>query len=254
MSAPSALEKARQRFADIVAARQQWDVSVSVTAHALTPAEAIGKPDRDDFPLQTDHEKMIEAEVLGAKGQAFTDRPGNFQGTLRDVLDLSLDTNRNRAFFIATLNAAAHHAGITARTVHCKDDEPTRCARRLAVSLKLQRPDAKIGIIGLQPALAEAIISKYSSEQVILSDLQVEKIGTAINGVKIRDGSVDNFSVVDDADIILITGTTLVNGSFDALFNYLTNQKKDYFIFGVTCAAVSSLLDYNRYCPFGRNR
>jgi len=249
----ASLEKVRQKIGAIIESNHLLDKTVSVAARPLSSQEAIGKPDRSDFPLQEGKERLIEAVVLNSKGQAFTDQPGNFQGTIKDILSLPLDDNFNRAVFTSTINAVALSLGMTSGTLHCRDDAPARCARRLAVSLKLQRPDAIIGQIGLQPAMASAIINRFGSGQVILSDLQSDMIGSSFEGVTIRNGENDNFTLIDESDVILITGTTIINNSFDALYNYLNSRKKEYMIFGITCSAVSNLLNLNRYCPFGRN-
>ena len=54
-----------------------------VSARTLSAKEAIGNPDRDDFPLLKGKEFMVEASFRGAKGQAFTDMPGNYKGYLK---------------------------------------------------------------------------------------------------------------------------------------------------------------------------
>lgn len=73
---------------------------------ALSPEEAIGITERKDFPILTGKDVMVQAECAGAKGQAFTDAPAIFNGTLQQVyqLDLSGDS-QNRGIFIASLNA-----------------------------------------------------------------------------------------------------------------------------------------------------
>lgn len=46
-----------------LAANYQWDKNEKVhivSARDLTPTEAIGKPDRDDYPLLTGKEVMME--------------------------------------------------------------------------------------------------------------------------------------------------------------------------------------------------
>ncbi len=62
-----------------------------VSARPLTPDEAIGKPDRTDFPLLKGKEFMMEARYQGARGQAFTAMPGEFQGTVEEILGRNLD-------------------------------------------------------------------------------------------------------------------------------------------------------------------
>jgi hypothetical protein len=42
---------------------------IRVSARALSPEEAIGNPEHDDYPLIVGRERMMEAEVAGACGQ-----------------------------------------------------------------------------------------------------------------------------------------------------------------------------------------
>ena len=59
---------------------------MTVLAKPLTPEEAIGKPGRRDFPILEGKERVIEATVLGARGQAFTDSASDFEGRLEQPL------------------------------------------------------------------------------------------------------------------------------------------------------------------------
>ncbi len=88
----SVLDQAMRRFAEIVEEEGLYQVGVSVQVIPLTPEEAIGTPWRRDFPIVVGKERVIEASVLGTKGQAFTDSPQHFEGTLADVLNLGLAT------------------------------------------------------------------------------------------------------------------------------------------------------------------
>jgi len=91
-------------------ATQMLDDTVKViSSRPLTPEEAIGRPDRTDYPILKGKEFMIEATFRDAKGQAFTDMPGNFQSTLQDILDLELKDNFERAVFIAGFNAVMRY-------------------------------------------------------------------------------------------------------------------------------------------------
>ena len=132
------LDEAKVRL--LARLRQQgWDVGERVnvvSARDLSPTEAIGKPDRDDYPLLTGKEVMMEARIRDSAGQAFTDQAGKFDGTLADVMALPLNTNYRRAVFVATLNAVLRNLGEAEATVHCKDKEPALCARQLPAYLR----------------------------------------------------------------------------------------------------------------------
>ena len=79
----SILERVREKFEQIVEKEYLDDIEVAVRVVPLTPEEAIGKPQRRDFPIIVGKERVIEANILGTKGQAFTDSPQEYNGTLR---------------------------------------------------------------------------------------------------------------------------------------------------------------------------
>ena len=86
---------------------------VHIVSKSLTPEEAIGNTSRKDFPILTGREVMLQAEYQGAKGQAFTDAPSEFKGTLREILTLDLDNDlHSRGLFIASLNAVMAKLGL----------------------------------------------------------------------------------------------------------------------------------------------
>jgi uncharacterized protein (DUF4213/DUF364 family) len=58
--------------------------------------------------------------------------------------------------------------------------------------------------------------------------------------------------LVQESDMVLVTGTTLVNGTFERIWGAIQKYNKDYLIYGVTSAGVCSLAGLNRICPYGR--
>ena len=78
------------------------DETVVIRAKPLTPEEAIGNPESEDFPILKGVERLMQAEFAGSFGQAFTDMYGDFEGTLQDVLAMELTNNYRRAIFVAT--------------------------------------------------------------------------------------------------------------------------------------------------------
>jgi uncharacterized protein (DUF4213/DUF364 family) len=249
----SILEETRARFREIVEKHRLLRLQVSVLARPLTPEEAIGTPGRPDFPIAVGRERVIEADVLGAKGQAFTDSPGEFAGSLEDVLNLELNTNQCRAIFVATLNAVLRHLEMVRATVHCKDDGPESCAEEIASVLFQRHGNAQVGLIGLNPAIAERLVNRFGPTQVRISDLDAENIGRWRFGVEIWDGDDRTEDLIAASDVVLATGTTIVNGTFDRIWEQIRTQKKDCLLFGVTAAGVSELLGLERVCPCGRD-
>jgi len=247
------LENSRTRLKKVVEQRGLSDVAVTVLVKPLSAEEAIGKPGRRDFPIIIGKERVIEAEVLGAKGHAFTDSPADFTGRLKDVLNLPLKTNSDRALYIATLNAVLGHLGIAEKMVHCKDEEPELCGKEIADYILRRWGKVKVGLIGLNPAIAAALRDTFGAENIRITDLNEQNIGSEKCGVEIWDGRKKADDLIRQSDVVLITGTTLVNGTFDSIIDCIHNYGKDYLIYGVTAAGVCKLMELERICPYGRN-
>lgn len=240
------LEEAKIKLSQI-AKNQNWadtEEVMIVSARHLTPEEAIGKPDRDDYPLLTGKEVMMEARFRGEVGQAFTDQPGEFKGTLGEVLQLPLDTNFHRAVFVATLNAIMRSVYHVEATIHCKDKEPALCAQELPSFIKKQYGNPKIAFIGLQPALIQALHD--ASFDMRVTDLNPDNIGQIRCGVRI-DNATLNAAHARWADIILSTGSVLVNDTYQEL-----QQGKPIIYYGVTAAGLAKLFNFSRICFYGR--
>ncbi|HMB31241.1 MAG TPA: DUF364 domain-containing protein [Desulfohalobiaceae bacterium] len=252
-TAQSVLETVRPKMRSLVVENNLLEVTTTILAKELSPEEAIGSPGRRDFPLIEGKERVIEATLLGAKGQAYTDSPREFTGSLSQVTELSLDQTPNRAIFLAALNALGRKIGLVSGTVHCKDKEPEECAPRIADSLYNLRQNQKIGLIGLNPAIAEALIDRFGPKQVTITDLQEKNINKTKWGAEIWDGRTETERLIRESDTIVITGTTMSNGTFDTILQMLHQYDKNYTTYGITGAAVCSLLEIPRICPFGRN-
>ncbi len=248
-----ALERAGAKFREMVEMEGLLDLEVSVLAKPLTPEEAIGEPGRRDFPIIIGKERVLEAEFRGCKGHAFTDSPREFMGTLKQVLELPLESNRNRAVFIAVMNAAMRSLGLVHGTVHCKDDDPEMCAARIAELLLSRYGMVRVGLIGLNPAIAERLVETFCPDQVRISDLSGDNIGKYKFGVEIWDGGRRAGEVVDASDAVVLTGTTLVNATFDSIWERIREQGKHCLVYGVTFAAAAELLGIERVCPCGRD-
>jgi hypothetical protein len=212
---------------------------IVVTAKALSTKEAIGNPEDDDYPIQQGKEKIMQAEFKGAFGQAFTDHFGNFKGTLKDVIDLPLVNNFQKAVFISSLNAVLRFQGQIEKTIHCHDDEPVECAQKLGLYIKEKYGNVKITQIGFQPRMAE-YLSKIFNMRLI--DLDPDNIGKKKQGVLI-EGADATEDAINWCDLLLVTGTTVANGTIELFLN-----KKDILFYGTTIAGSAMLMGWDRFC------
>ncbi len=233
----------KARFFNLIKEKDLMSSKVEVvSARTLTPPEVIGRPERDDFPLLKGKEVMIQADFKGILGQAFTDTPGNYSGTLKEIFDISLDNNFERAVFIATLNAVLRYLNYISKTVHCKDKEPGECAAHLVDYIKERFGNPRIAFIGMQPAMVEALAAQF---EIRVVDLDPDNVGQKKCGVLIEDAAHTK-EILSWADVILATGTTVVN---DALTPLLIETP--IIFYGVTIAGVAYLKGYEQYCFCG---
>jgi len=221
-----------------------FDDKVYINCRALTIDEAIGNPERKDYPLLQGKEVLLEADYKGFKGQAYTDKPSNFNGSIKEILNLDINKETSRAILIATINAVLRSLNNEIKTKHCKDEEPTECAHNICNFL-LNKGYKKILMIGFQPAIADALKEKF---ELIVLDRNKDNIGNYKNGILIYDGYKNSDYLYDKVDIVLATGSTLVNGSIVDIIDKATIYNKDLYCYGTTIAGASLLLGLNRLC------
>lgn len=250
----SLIENSRILFSEIISRHGLFEAHVSVLVKTLTPEEAIGDPGRRDFPIVTGRERVIEAEVLGARAHAFTDSPKEFIGHLKEVLHLPLTSNQERSIYVATLNATLRYLNFIENTIHCRDEDPEKCGRDIAHQMLKRWGKVTVGLIGLNPAIAENLIETFGSQNVRITDLNTQNIESVKYGVKIWDGNAMTEELIKQSDVLLITGTTFINGTFDHIMDLLKKYNKDYLIYGVTGAGICKLLGLNRICPYSRSQ
>jgi uncharacterized protein (DUF4213/DUF364 family) len=241
-------EEIDEKFRALVESHGLGGAVVDVKVGTLSPQQALGNPSRRDYPILEGREVMIEARVLDGRGQAFTDRPGVFTGTLNDVLALNRDNNNERAIYIATLNAVMAHLGLVEGTGHCRDEEPEECSREIARQMLSDYGRVRVGLIGLQPAILENLVETFGAENVRCTDLNPKNTGSVKYGAEIWDGRTATAALVGWADVVLATSSSLTNGTFDEIREEAAAAGKPLVVFGVTGAGVSRLLGLKRLC------
>ncbi len=238
------LNSAKEKFFKILEVNNLLNEYIKISMKPLSPEEVIGHPVRDDYPLLSGKEVMIEADFKGGKGQVFTDEPSNFEGTIIDILNIDLNSNRKRAIFIAALNAVLKYLGIIEKTIHCKNSELEICAKKVADYLFKKFGKATITLIGLQPGFATELIKVFGYKNIAILDLNYKNIGKSFNGVEIKDSREFSKYYLKKNFITLATGSTIVNNTIDDIVDNANNV----IFFGVTIAGVSKLLHLDRIC------
>lgn len=244
------LEEAKGRFIAQLELQSNACESVSlrdelVISRPLSVSEAIGDTGRDDFPIIRGKEVLMQAVYRGAVGQAFTAASGGFRGSLGDVLEMPPDGPFERAVLVATMNAVLRYLGKIEGTVHCRDDGPGRCKASMSDWIKEQ--DVKrVGLVGLQPALLEALVCALGPERVMVSDLA--EAGAVRCQVRVLDG-MQAEKMFESCPLILMTGSTFSNGTIDDLMEAARGCNSRVVFYGSTAAGAAYLLGLERWCP-----
>ena len=229
----------RQRLVALCEYQNLLARPVRVRARVLTAEEAIGNPEAEDFPLQKGKERLMQAEFFGATGQAFTDQYGDFGGILEDVVKLKLENNFRRAVFVATLNAVLRYLKQIDNTVHCRDQGPRQCAVELVEHLKARYGSVKITQIGFQPRMVEFLGSEFPLRVL---DLDPDNIGSQKFQITI-EGPENTEEAIDWADLLLVTGTTLINGTLASFLG-----RKPLIFYGTSIAGAAHIMNWDRFC------
>jgi hypothetical protein len=221
-----------------LAARNGWlDDALDVECKALTTEEAIGTPVEQDYPIQRGKETMLQVVFRGHIGQAFSREViARRTYSLQEVLALPLDTDWQRAVLIASANAVFAAAGNIDRTIHCKNQEPADCAGCLEEITQGE----KVALFGHQPRFLEKLNDLGTVRCV---DIDPDLIGTRPGGIEI-EGPDQTADAIEWADRLLVTGSATVNDTFGIFLN----TGKPLHVFGTTGAAMSHVLQLQRFC------
>ncbi|MEG1929968.1 MAG: DUF364 domain-containing protein [Anaerovorax sp.] len=237
----------KSKFEKLMAEKGVDSDQIKITSRGLTPEEAIGVTTRKDYPILTGKEIMLQADYKGAIGQAFTDAPADFDGSLKDVLSIDLINDQNgRGIFFGAINGVMRYFEQIDHTVHCKNQEPAECATEYLKFVHENFPETKIALIGYQPSLFEALSGNC---KLRVLDLNPDNVGQMRFGIQVEHGIEDYEKVVIHwADLVLCTGSVFCNGTMD---KYVDIGKPVVF-FGTSAAGAVQLLGLQRFCPLSK--
>jgi hypothetical protein len=235
-------DEIRKRALEIID-RDLLDRKVKIKARTLSPEEAIGNPESNDYPLIKGRERLMQADLENSSGQAFTDQYGDYEGYLREIMETDPVNNYRRAILVASLNAALRHMGLIQGTIHCKDEEPVECAVQLSKHIKSVYGKPRITQIGFQPRFVEELAKAYELRVIDLDqdNIGTKKFNTLIEGPEKTDEAINR------ADLLLVTGTTITNGTIEDFLD-----KKPVLFYGITIAAAAYLMNWDRFCYKGK--
>ncbi|WP_316348711.1 Rossmann-like domain-containing protein [Desulfuromonas acetoxidans] len=238
----------QHRFSQLIERNDLADKTVEIKARILSNEEAIGNPSRDDYPLLKGKEFLMEARFMDVSGQAYTDAPSELTTTLAEIANSKLDETSQRALFIATLNAVVRYLDGDLKTVHCRNDEPEKCADQIIDAIRPADPHT-VGLVGLQPAILAVLSKNYGPQNVLCVDRDTSLRGASKHDVPILWGDEENTEMVfSRSDVVLSTGSTVVNGSLPNLLALSEKFQTPIFFYGTSIAGAARLMSLNHLC------
>lgn len=242
----------RDRLRNIVEVEEdllETPVGIKSRPHRCIPSEQVGG---GDIRSGGESEWIIEATLLQSKGEAIVHAPCEFEGPLRDVLGLRLDSERNRAFFVSAVNALLRELKLVDRNLYCQDPDPPQCRMEIVRTILKRFGLVNVGLAGLKPSLVEPLVETFGVDRVRIVDPIEENVGTIHYGVEVWDTVGRTRELVKRSDVVLFTGSTLVNGTFDLIWEQIHSQGKEYIAYGNTILGIGMLMGVDGICPFAR--
>lgn len=170
---------------------------------------------------------IVEVNLRGCKGRAFSFvsvRPSTI--SLKDILHMSLFSLKDKAIFVATLNALYRYQGKVNATLHCIDR--VACAERFVSTIE--------GTWG------EVKICMGSVDDIFLSFLSKNFDVAFLN-------YFDERKLLKEADIFILSGKNLLDGSLSKFLSL----GKPVICYGPTMISSSFILDdVEGYCPLAK--
>ena len=238
----------RNKFLQLAEEHSLLDNMITIKTHILKPDEAIGNPDRRDFPLLKGREVLMQATFFEMNGQAYTDNPSEFSGPLREIINLPLHDSREKALFIASLNAVMRYLHPETPTVHCKNNEPEKCAEEMVTFIRTIHPHS-VGIIGLQPAILDAMVNTLGKDNVMCVDRDEDNKDKVKCGVLIEWGDKKGIEkLFKKSELVLATGSCAANGSLPEILDIERNYDSSLYFYGVTIVGTARLMGLNHLC------
>ena len=240
--------KLQEKLKQVLREQDLLDKEIHIETAVLKPDEAIGTPKRQDYPLLKGKEVLMQATFMNSRGQAYTDAPSRFSGCIGEIAELELKGSRKMALFIAALNAVLRHTDPDLKTIHCKDEGPERCARKIAAYVEGLHP-ASVGIVGLQPAILEEITVCMGPDRVYCIDRDEDIRGQVKHGVSIEWGDDRGLErVFTKSSVVLATGSSSANGSLPDILAMSQNTDTPVYFFGTTIAGTARVMGLRHLC------
>ncbi len=203
--------------------------------------EVTLRPDGDKITSINRPEYRVIADFQGTKGEAYTECPCGFEGTLKEALDIRPTDNGISAATIASINAAMSHFG------HFKGifpDDPAvhqKYAKKLCIYVSRNFGRSNIVLVGYDGYIVKTFVESGIDFWTI--DRNPENISRNLfQHIVVNSGKWNRESAFAWGKVFLITGSTLCNGTITQYLGRGIEQGRQILFYGITAAGPMKLL------------
>ena len=229
-------------FSALKGAEDLLDKEVSVTGSSEPERTLL--PDNEPPSTVARPEYCVTAELLGVKGEAYTETPSDFCGTLKEALAIPPTEKGISAVTIAALNAAMSYLDQASGTFPDGEEERVRYADALCRYVKEEFGTDHIILVGYDGYLVKRFVDEGFHFWTMDND-PANITQDRFHHVVVNNAKKNRESSVVWGKYFIVTGSTLCNGT---ILHYL-NSNKELLFYGITCAGAATLLKIPWFSP-----
>ena len=189
-------------------------------------------------------EYCVTAVLCGAKGEAYTETPEEFSGTLKEALAIEPAEKGISAITLAALNAAMSHLKLAPGAFPEGEEARFQYADALCRHIAERHGKNNIILVGYDGYLVKRFMDEGFSFWTM--DLDPDNITQdRFHHVVVNNAKRNRESSFVWGKYFIITGSTLCNAT---ILHYL-NSDKELLFYGITCAGAATLLNLPWFSP-----
>ena len=216
--------------------------TVSVTA-SKDPEQTL-RPETEPVSAVARPEYCVKADICGVKGEAYTETPEDFCGTLQQALEIPPTEKGISAVTIAALNAAMNYLQLAPGTFPEGEEARYQYADALCrYVIESHGPD-NIVLVGYDGYL----VKRFMDEGLIFWTMDRDPDNITqdrFHHVVVNNAKRNRESSFVWGKYFIVTGSSLCNGT---ILHYL-NSGKELLFYGITCAGAATLLKLPWFSP-----
>ena len=186
----------------------------------------------------------MTAVIRGTCGQAYTETPESFQGTLKEALEIPPTEKGISAVTISALNAAMNILGLAPGTFPEEEQSRIDYADALCRYVAEKHGKSNIILVGYDGYLVKRFVEEGFDFWTMDRD-PANITQNRFHHVVVNNAKRNRESSFVWGKYFVVTGSTLCNGT---ILHYLDSGKELLF-YGITCAGAATLLNLPWFAP-----